>query len=362
MKKLLLIIFIVLTLTPILKSNPLPVYTVAYISELMFESENNWVIECDFFDLLVDKVDSIKVFSSSGSAKLKEIDNFPYHGSCIITIRKDSLLSDLNIRQAGDSITISFFCNDYIINDCVPLVYGDFVTAQVSSCEEGESIMAIPIDGNSFGAYHYYGYNITKFPSIGEVNTLENVGGTIFGKVYDLDNILKISTYFYYPNLNFIVEKDGSYSAQIHPYKNKIDLLYYYDLDYHDEDPNYYGRTKIKPLDFIIETGEKINIDIYLGYNPADIPSIELEEKNSLKIYPNPITDKILNYQTELPVKSTSTTIEILDMSGKKLAEYPIMENDGSIELPSTIGKGVYLANLLLNGKLAGTSKIVIAE
>ena len=160
MKKILLII-LALTCFAVSKANPLisPPPAIG-LSELSFDFNGNWIIELWYEtderimpDHENSSVDSVFICSSLGRSRLK---NTKFNDSFgLMLVRKDSLLSNLNINPEGDSIQIEYHYKHYQGPETAftdPIVFGNFRNATLNAPEMGESIATY----SAFSAYSDY--------------------------------------------------------------------------------------------------------------------------------------------------------------------------------------------------------------
>lgn len=57
------------------------------------------------------------------------------------------------------------------------------------------------------------------------------------------------------------------------------------------------------------------------------------------------------NYEIPIPVKSSNSYIELINLSGQRIVQFPISENSGIIILPASTINGVYTLQLIVNNK-----------
>ncbi|MDD5185320.1 MAG: T9SS type A sorting domain-containing protein, partial [Paludibacter sp.] len=76
---------------------------------------------------------------------------------------------------------------------------------------------------------------------------------------------------------------------------------------------------------------------------------------------PNPIKDLAFMYEISIPVKSSTSYIELISSSGQKMGQFPVTENTGKINLPANTANGMYSLRLFVNNKNYATAKIIIA-
>jgi hypothetical protein len=361
MKKLLLIIFS-LACIAITNANPLPSPPpVIGLSEIGFDSEGNWVIELGYKNIYNENtympVDSIFICSSTGRSKLKNLKFKGYAG--LIVVRKDSLVSNLNINPTGDSIQIEY----YVFNVkklYVPLVFGNFKNATLACPQTGKSIASYFVF-NNMDMYNSTSisanvYSIDKSPTLGVVNDTTGMCGTLKGKIYDQNNQLLLnSTHILKTNGIFDISPsaNGSYSVRAFSFKNKISQMYY------NEGTNLFI-VDILPIEFNMMPDSVISVDIHIQ-KITSVDEIKSDPVTTLLISPNPIKDLLFNYEISIPVKSSASYIELISLSGQKIVQFPITENVGKINLPANTTNGIYTLRLLVNNKNYGTSKIIIA-
>ena len=340
-------------------SNPIALPAVA-ISELSFDTENNWTLELYYTEdymsdmySLSSVFDSIYVSSSSGKTKIKELPILSM-GDRVFVIKNSDLVSDLTIRPEGDSIKVQFFYADLMWNDSyTPLIFGDYSNASVRAPKVGESI------ANPNNSYHSGIFSIDASPSFGILNYPEGMTGTLYGNIYDKNNQLITNPDIKFSMLNLLFldnihpKTDGSYSVQTYSYHQQFDFLYQV-VGY-----TYYT-IRITSIDFTMEPGASVNMDIHLL---DDVVIANEEVNNSLfKLYPNPVKDGSLNYSIDLPINAANCFIEVISASGQKIGQYPITQNIGAINLPSNAPQGTYIVNLYINNKKYDSSKIMIAQ
>lgn len=349
----------------ITNANPLPSPPpIIGLSEIGFDADGKWVIELGYKNIFNENtylpVDSIFICSSTSRAKLKNLRFKGYAG--VMLVRNDSLLSNLNINPAGDSIQIEYHYFQYNSTTkelYIPLVFGNLKNAT----------LACPQTGQSIGSYFVFNnldmyntsinanvYSIDKSPTFGAVNDTTGMCSTIKGKIYDKNNQPLInSTHILRSNgiYDITPSSDGSYSARAFSFKNKISKMYY------SEGYNNFI-VDILPIELNMMPDSVISVDIHIQKITA-VDEIKSDPVTMLQISPNPITDLSFKYEVSIPVKSSASYIEMISLSGQKIMQFPITENIGKIDLPANTIKGAYTLRLLVNNKNFGTSKIIIA-
>jgi hypothetical protein len=365
MKKLLLIIFS-LACIAITKANPLPSPPpIIGLSEIGFDSDGKWAIELGYQNIYNENtympVDSIFICSSTGRAKLKNMRFNSWAG--IMMVRNDSLLSNLIINPAGDSIQIEYYYRQYSSTTkglYIPLVFGNFKNATLACPKTGQSIASYFFFNNIYmynsSSINPNVYSIDISPTLGVENDTTGMCGTLKGQIYDQNNQLltnssqTLGTYGIYDNIQPL--SDGSYSVKAFSFKNTISKMYY------SEGYNNFI-VDILPIEYNMMPDSVISVDIHILKITA-VDEIKSDPVTILQISPNPIKDLLFNYEISIPVKSSASFIELISLSGQKIVQFPITENVGKINLPANTTNGIYTLRLLVNNKNYGTSKIII--
>ena len=365
MKKILLIIFSFACFA-ITNANPLPSPPpIIGLSEIGFDSDGKWVIELVYQNIYNENtympVDSVFICSSTGRAKLKNLKFKGYAG--VMLVRNDSLLSNLNINPAGDSIQIEYHYRQYSSTTkglYIPLVFGNFKNATLACPQIGKSIASYFVFNNtnhSSTPITANVYSIDKSPTLGEENDTTGMCGTLKGKIYDQNNQLLINSthtldaHGLYDNIQPF--SDGSYSVKVFSFKSRISRMYY------SEGYNNFI-VDILPIEYNMMPDSVITVDIHIQKITA-VDEIKSDPVTLLQISPNPIKDLSFNYEISIPVKSSASYIEMISLSGQKITQFPITENVGKISLPANTTNGIYTLRLLVKNKNYGTSKIIIA-
>ena len=340
-------------------SNPIPLPAIA-ISELTFDSDGNWTLELYYTgDYLADTwslssdFDSIHVSSSSSEAKIKELPILSM-GDKVFVINNSGLASDLTIRPEGDIIQVLFFYRDGegwsdLSN---PLIFGDYPDAYVRAPKEDESI------ANPNNSHVSRIFSIDASPSFGILNYPEGMTGTLHGNIYDKNNqLLNVANITFYDNLSTInirPQTDGSYSTQAYSFRHRFDNIQYQIVGYRPYS------VEIIPIDFTMEPGASMRVDIHLLDDV--IVANEVVSSHLFKLYPNPVKGGTLNYSVDLPVNAADCFLEIVNANGQTIGQYPMVENNGVVNLPTDVPEGTYIVNLYINNKKYDSSKIVVVR
>lgn len=366
MKKLLLLM-IALVCVPVLKANPVvPPPATIELSEIAFESNGNWVIELQYFNYYHSNedlpIDSVFISSSTGRAKLKRFKIGTDTG--IIMVRNDSLLSNLVINPTSDSIHVTYFRRSYS-NDpttqTTAAVYGDLVTATLHSPKTGQSIAGYGAPG-LYNHFNYsrnveYIYSNNKSHSIGLVNDTTGMLGTVQGKIYDANNqLIKASdiTFYGLGLYDFQAKSDGTYSTRIFSKNHHINQLMY-----NSGTNRFY--LDIAPINVCILPDTVVTADIHILKVTA-VEQLKSDPQQVMRVFPNPLTELSFKYAISIPVKSSDSYLELINMAGQQVARYRITEDKGKIDLSANTTNGIYTLRLIVNNKNYGTNKITIAH
>lgn len=350
MKKLLLILQIFI-IGIVLRANPLPVPSIA-LSELIFDSGGKWTIELQYFNAGKDAFDSIWIKTSSGTSTIKKFEIIGSSG--VIIIRNDSLVSPLNINPKEDSIEISYKSMSHkVINNLI--IYGNSLNAQINSPRIGQSIAGI-LSYASFGSYC-----LDNSPTLGSINDTVGMCGIIKGKIYDKNNALITNTSITLEDNNtglpITINSDGTYSMNMYSCKDSINSLFYL------TSLNKGYKVNIVPIIFTMEPDSVIEKDIHiLDSLKTGINDLTMNSESIIKLFPNPLNGLDLNFDISIPVRSSICYISLIDLNGKKIAQYQIKENTGIITVPSNIKNGLYSVLLFVNDKNYSNAKIVISR
>lgn len=336
-----------------LNANPIPTPNDFVLSELYFNSEGKWTMEVKFVGDSFYGTEDIYIITASGISQLKRLSyESIFQKNMILTITNDSLMSDLTINSLGDNIYIS---REYVVSLVPPLVFGNLVQASVRAPENGESIALYGYD------YQYdfdYDYSIDKSPSIGYENDSTGMLGTIKGQIYDPYNLLPSNVWLSGNGIiDFKPDVNGNYSTRITSSKHNIDKLYYFETN--KKSPGYY--LKVVPVVVTTEPDTVVNVDFHIYDIVSAVENIKNTQESIFKISPNSINELSFNYEITIPVKSTNSFIEIINISGQVMGRFSINESSGRIYLPEKLQAGNYTVRLFVNNKNYANSKIIIA-
>jgi len=266
MKKVAFLLVCVLYGLKCLIANPVAVPSVR-INEIMFDSEQGWMLELVCYGGEKFPFVKMTVSSSSGSAESKYLpvwEGDEYY-SQLFVLTRDSMESSLDINPLGDIITIDiehlpFYYEEEFQHIDDVLIFGKFSGSQIKAPLEGQSIGYAGYNFEEFFSY----YAKTNEPTIGAPNDVSKMYGTLTGKIYDKNNQVVLSNdsisflYWFdgYP-YNFMYPvpiEEGTYSIKILANHFSSDYVYISNK-----------KVKIKPITIDVEPDATIEQDIYLG-------------------------------------------------------------------------------------------------
>ncbi len=361
MKKLCSFLYLAMFIELQLFCNPLPSSPVLKISEFMFNSDSTWVLEL-VDDLPYDyHFDSIFICSSTGKAKVKDIQqNKDYCFNTLIT--PENLLSPLNINKEGDSITIVHFYNRG--EDIIPktvLTFGNYPDAMISKPAGGQSIVGVSggyyDEGNEY-SYSYYSKN--NKPSLGNCEKdINYMCGNLRGKIYDNNGQPLYNRTFKLGRYESQTDSEGNYNLQVFANTLVLDTIRL--KKYENMGWNYnmmYGFINFIQME--IEVGDIIDLDIHIKGDLVSSSNVKAPE-NPVKFYPNPLKQgSELNYEIDLPVFTANIELEVLSLTGQQLLKKKITNNAGIIDLQ--VEPGTYILNCTMTGKSVYSSRIIITQ
>ena len=351
-----------------LRSNPILDPPHFLISELMFDEDGKWSIELNnLYSMGNDSIfrysdiDKITIHSLSGNLEIE----WPYKKdwSCVTFNEKD-YPNSMKINPEGDSIYIKAYKDGKDITDWKYflinfLVFGNNPRAIVGAPKPGQSIAHVKKTGI---------YSISTKPTMGTLfkeADLDNMYTTFKGVVYYNNQpyrgnfVLEYNSlpeYPYYENryrCEIRTDEKAQYTTKVLSTRVIWDNM---------QDINIYGRyAEIAEIDTIVTPGTVINKDINViitFYN--SIKENKISEEQTIKFYPKPIgEERLLTYETILPVNTTDTELEIYSLTGQLLLKKLLTEPNGQIELRDYV-KGTYIVNVLTNGKKQYSTKITL--
>lgn len=336
MKKIILV-FILAIIGIRLDANPIPVPTLA-ISELYFENSNDWKLEIKYDYIYTGfSFDSIFLCSGQDSVKLPDYPLTGYSGHIVLT--NDSLSSAFHINRFGDILRLTTYSS----------IFFQFTDELLFGNVNG-SVIDYPLNNQSISKYSEY-FVKDDSPTLGFPNDTVGMCGTITGTVYDSLNI-PVPNRKFYLDYQFLTSADGKFSTRVLSKPTVKDYLFY--------TGTYIGiyTISIDSISYVMEPDSLITLDIRLRDSllPAGIDAIDAT--SPVKFFPNPVSRSgILQYEIDLPVKTSVIRVEIMSIDGKLLDEINITEKSGVIKMPENSGN--YLLNVRIDNKLIKSIRVI---
>lgn len=319
------------------------------VSELSFDTNGKWTLEIQFKGEYFSDVFFFEHFISckAGTSAIKTLHPASALPGGIYILTSDSLITPLTIDPEGDSISVFPEYYSYPIMD--DMVFGKLKDAATRAPRPGESIALL---SNS--------YCIDSSPTLGSANDSTGMCSTISGKIIDTFNFLPQNVWLSGEAISkFKPSSDGSYSTRIFSGNRRIDKLYYFETTA-GFSPYYY--VKISPADIVVEPDTIVNSDFLITELIDALQQQTNADFQQLRIFPNPVKNRIVSYETTLPVKSATCCLLLTNSEGKIIARYPVSESSGTIHLAESLIPGTYFVTLTTNNRKYGISKIMIPD
>jgi hypothetical protein len=337
----------------------------AHISEIFFNSPGNWMIEIGFYEYELFLMDSLRVFSSSGSSLVSFMSTLPGGGSpgfdSLSLISDTNLVSPIVINENGDIIKLVYY---YLGGNASydSVIFGNYPNSMLNCIQTGESIAYLL--GFTQGNMCTNCFCIDKTPTPGTVTDTNGTMGTFTGNVYDPNGNLLSQGYFLltdeYGVHIFVVNinPDGSFSERICSRRYMLDTITIIIPSW----PYTHETYTIQPIDFCLRPDSShyediITIDLIQG-----IEQPEEDFGNAVIASPNPFTEHVTFYFNLKGTRSSDDiSLEIFSQDGKSLERFHVPVGQNKIEwIPQQIiSPGVLVYRLIRNGHVLKTAKIV---
>lgn len=355
MKK--VIIYLIFGLIPInvLFSNPI-ILPQAFISELMFDGNNNWILEISFQysePYYKQKYDSICIGTSGGFSRIK-LENIK-DGTNLFVITSDSLVTPLSINKSGDCIKLySFLSSQYSQVLVDSLCFGNYPNSVIDSLQSGYSIERL----------FYNLYSKDKTPTIGLPNDTVGTCGTIKGYIYDNNNNPVTKGIFILDN-PISIQNDGSYSTKVYSRKVTFKRMFY------NYAPNTFQNVYIDSINLNINPDFIYAKDIHiLSDLMAGVKEKKYSTNDDIKImnYPNPFNSST-TFKIEVPssFQNKQSRINIYNSLGKRILTINFRNNsqviwDGKDFNGNSVSSGVYYYQLILANKKSKSGSMILLK
>jgi hypothetical protein len=257
--------------------------------------------------------------------------------------------------------------NPFIVKEY--LVFGDLPGATVTCPIKGQSICGADrqyyYKDNSPTIGFYNDYYMCFFEDDIEIDTLSGIFGTLGGVVYDNHNApvrnanfklytfhgYEESSYFYRELYSFSTNGNGQYSIPVLSHKVTLDYLCY----------NESTLVPIENVSYSMEPDSSITRDIHVNSDFAVNIGHTFSENSPVTISPNPVsTGENIRITLDLPTLTSNVWLEFIDPSGKSISNTRLQQADNTVEAPSK--SGLYVARIVLDGRVITTGKILVRE
>lgn len=370
------------------KANPIIVeYPQVFISELYFDSGNNWSLELEMFRHEMfpqpGSIDSVVIITNSGRTHLL---SFPYDNYTLFLITAENLSNPLVIDPTQDSVKILTYLNESTGYTWFGEYLEHILVFGYPDCE-----IPVLFPGQSICTWEVFpGYPICFYkdnsPTPGDLNDTFGATATLQGMFYDmLDHLIaysqtdydfsvqgNVTSYYseswqtYYLSLAvFEFDIEGHYSTQILSGRRFTGAVYNLYPDY----APYYTNKQILPCEsfnFNLEPGQVVDQNIHLttGSYIVGLHELPAISQNGLTVVcmPNPFSsyvDIFLSSSTIL----TDSEIRIFDTGGRLIKTINIESNQSSWtgrvtkdELGET---GIYLYSVIEKGNKIKSGQII---
>lgn len=329
----------------------------AFISELTFDVNNNWILEVTFGyskPYLHEEYDSICIETSNGFSRLK-LDNIQDSTNLFI-ISSDSLVTPLTINRDGDRIKLySFLSSPWEQPEIDSLVFGDYPDSYFDFLPDEYSIARI-----GYGI----GFAKDKNPTIGLENDTVGTCGTLSGFIYDKNNNLVTSGNFIVDNPVFI-NLDGTFTTSVFARRFAFKFIT------NNFEPGHFQGVRIDTIklnpnpDSLYINDIHILTDYIVNVEEEQIENIDFV---SITNYPNPF-NSTTNFIVTVPKElySKPKEINIYNITGEKIFSINSSENlnvswNGKDIMGNPVSTGIYYYQLVIGGSLYKNGKMILLK
>ena len=330
----------------------------AFISELKFDVNNNWVLEITFGyskPYLQQEFDSICIETSTGFSRLN-LDNIE-DSTNLFVISSDSLVTPLMINRDGDRIKLYSYLSSGSWGELTKdsLVFGDYPDSYFDFLPDDYSIARI-----GYGI----GFAKDKNPTIGIENDTVGTCGTLSGFIYDKNNNLVTRGNFILDN-HIYINSTGVFTTSV--FARRVDFRFMTN----NYEPGHFQGVRIDTIQLNVNPDSlyinNINIltDFIVGVEEKQIENTSLV---SITNYPNPF-NSTTNFIIKLPIElqSKPKEINIYNSNGEKIFSINSSEKlnaswDGKDMKGNPVSTGIYYYQLVIGGKIYKNGKMILLK
>jgi hypothetical protein len=292
----------------------------AHISEVYFDTQNNWTLEIGFYGSIED-IEFIKISNSTGTALVTTLNliagNSQSGFDSLAIITNANLDSALFFTPLNDYIKVETRVWNYEPFDI--LHFGEHPNSIVQCIEQGESICQL---SRMLNDYYVLSWCINSLPSLGFLNDTTGSLATFAGIVKDqagnpvTEGHINLAWQGSYQRLR--IQADGSLNERIFARDYLIDTIWYKpDLSVA------YETYAIDPISVCLKPNDLHNQNIVLS-SPVGISEIKKDTETKIVASPNPFSNEIsfyYSFNTEDNNSADDLKLSIFTLSGKKVDE-----------------------------------------
>lgn len=330
----------------------------AFISELKFDVNNNWILEITFGfskPYLRQEFDSICIETSNGFSRLK-LENIK-DSTNLFVITSDSLVTPLVINRDGDRIKLYSYLSPGALGELTKdsLVFGDYPDSYFDYLPEDYSIARIK---------YWMGFAKDKSPTLGIENDTIGTCGTLSGFIYDKNNTLVTSGNFILDNPIYI-NPTGVFTTSVFARRVVFRFMT------NNYEPGHFQGVFMDTIKLNINPDSLYINDIHILTDfIVGVEEKQIENTSLIRItnYPNPFnstTNFIITIPNEL--KSQPKEINIYNSTGEKIFSINSSEKltaswDGKDMMGKPVSTGIYYYQLVIGGKTHNTGKMILLK
>ena len=353
MKKIILIVVAMLALA-LLYSNPNPDPEMN-INEFMFTGTGHWSLELNFLYSTLSDYDSILIRSNSGEVKVSSFHSGTYNFFYYFT--DQDLSGPLTINPDGDIIVITGFDRYSPWAVVSTLRFGNVDGANVPAPSMGQSVERFP-QSNCYAPYSPppEAFTLCNNPTMGLENDTTGCCGTLNGMAFFMDDSPITNSSFLRMDFPLTTDGSGHFSTRVYSRNCTWDTVCYAESQYA------WLPGPSTPISYSMEPGSVATGNLHflepllVGIEPQ--PGKKYPD---FKVYPGADNHSLtIAYSTGLTSDPVDLSLAIYDMTGKNVLNRNLDDHLGVATIHVELSSGVYIANLLLDGKFNGTARFII--
>jgi len=322
------------------------------ISELKFDSQNNWQLEIRKFNSPgYPTIDSLVITTNTGSSKIK---SSAFSSDSLYFVVENStacLTKPLEINASGDFIQLTTY---YIYqpgqSQTTTLGFGS--NSAFADLRPNQSIALI--EGINYG---FHGYAIDNTPNLGSINREDGAVGQLKGLLLDKNGNPLPNAQFDGPGFWANTNSTGHYTINLLAKRHYISHL--------SLQSPYYSNVMYEPSIIIpIQPDSVKNFNFSLISSGVDNNSANVKSSALLYNYPNPFNNQTaIYYEVPEGVKYKNAAIRISNIKGEAVAVLAAKQKSGSVYWNADHNSaGMYIYQLLIDGKAVKSGEMVLLK